>query len=122
MPGRKTVLVVDDDQDFREALEGALGHEGYDVLTASSGSRGVALAMSRHPDVVLLDDLLPPGQRGVEVLAELRQKGYAGHVVMISGSPGLTSAPPGANHLLPKPVDYDALCRLLERLTSGASA
>jgi two-component system KDP operon response regulator KdpE len=113
-PARKTVLVIDDDRDFREALEAALDHEGFDVLHAANARDGVTLALAELPDVVLLDHGLPDG-RGTDALTELRARGFERPVVILSGSadrPGLRH--PGADHVLHKPVDYDQLCAVLK--------
>ena len=56
---RETVLVVDDEEDILLLCRVNLEFEGYDVITASSGSEGLALARRRHPSLVLLDVMMP---------------------------------------------------------------
>jgi signal transduction histidine kinase/DNA-binding response OmpR family regulator len=68
---RLQVLVVDDDEANREWLARALEPAGFDVLSASSGKRGIALARSRKPDLVLLD-LMMPEVNGFDVVEALR--------------------------------------------------
>jgi len=65
------VLVVDDDPKARELIKTMLEPEGYTVLAASGGVEGVALATSEHPDLILLD-LLMPEVDGFEVVQRLR--------------------------------------------------
>jgi len=66
-----TVLIVDDEKEIRELLRYNLERQGYNVLTAHDGEEGLARAFATHPDLILLD-LLLPGLNGLEVLRELR--------------------------------------------------
>ncbi len=68
-----TILIVDDEREIRELLRYNLERHGYQVLTAQDGEEGLARAFATHPDLVLLD-LLLPGLNGLEVLRELRQE------------------------------------------------
>jgi two-component system KDP operon response regulator KdpE len=65
------VLVVDDEPQIRRALALHLGARGYEVLQADTGERGMQMAASEHPDVVLLD-LGLPGMDGALVIQSLR--------------------------------------------------
>jgi DNA-binding response OmpR family regulator len=56
---RRTVLVVDDSKFLRRANELAISHAGYSVLTASDGDQGLQIARDKHPDVIVLDMMLP---------------------------------------------------------------
>ena len=67
------VLVVEDEINLQETLAYNLGRAGYDVVTAADGTDAVALAFSRHPDLILLDILLP-GMDGFEVCRIIRQE------------------------------------------------
>lgn len=55
----KTVLVVDDEFGITEVLEAALGDRGYRVLSAYNGQRGLELATSERPDLVIADVMMP---------------------------------------------------------------
>ena len=69
---RRTVLLIDDEPDIREVVELSLGSvAGWEVLTASSGADGVALASAQRPDVILLDVMMP-GLDGPATLDVLR--------------------------------------------------
>lgn len=68
---RKTILIIDDIADFSKMLAKQLEHWGYRVLTASSGERGLVLAESEQPDLILLDILMPK-MKGREVCASLK--------------------------------------------------
>lgn len=67
---RPTVLIVDDEENIRDAIAYTLKREGFDVLTATTGHEAIDLAR-KLPDVVLLDIMLP-GIDGLEVLRRLR--------------------------------------------------
>jgi DNA-binding response OmpR family regulator len=65
------VLLIEDDAAIVAGLELNLSLEGYEVLTASDGEAGYQLAVDQHPDLVVLDIMLP-GMNGLEVLRRLR--------------------------------------------------
>ncbi|MBM3957554.1 MAG: response regulator [Gemmatimonadetes bacterium] len=65
------VLVADDNADIRSALRDLLGAAGHDVLHAANGIEAVDLALSRNPDLLLLD-LMMPRADGMEVLRRLK--------------------------------------------------
>jgi DNA-binding response OmpR family regulator len=66
-----TVLVVDDDPVIVDLLKVNFEMEGYDVLTATGGEAGLARARRGHPDVIVLDVMMP-GIDGLEVARQLR--------------------------------------------------
>ncbi len=53
------ILVIEDDEAIAELIELALGQEGHEVTVAADGERGLAAADQRHPDLILLDMLMP---------------------------------------------------------------
>ncbi|BAT53831.1 two-component response regulator [Nostoc sp. NIES-3756] len=56
----KRILVIDDEDSVREIIQISLELvAGWDTLTAASGSEGIAIAESEHPDVILLDVMMP---------------------------------------------------------------
>ena len=65
------ILVVEDEESYREALAAALSKEGYAIELASDGSEGLRLFAQNPPDLVLLDVLLP-GVPGTEVCRRMR--------------------------------------------------
>jgi two-component system response regulator MprA len=66
-----TILIVDDDRKIVEMLRRTLTYEGYSVLTAFDGKEALAQAEAHHPDLVVLDWMMP-GLDGVEVARRLR--------------------------------------------------
>ncbi|MCC6627149.1 MAG: response regulator transcription factor [Chloroflexi bacterium] len=69
-----TILVIDDDEKITSFLRRALAYEGYRVDVAADGPTGLARARERHPDLVILDGMMP-GLDGTEVARRLRGGG-----------------------------------------------
>jgi DNA-binding response OmpR family regulator len=67
----QTVLVADDEEDIIELVRFRLEHDGYRVLTAADGEAALQLARDEHPDLCVLDVMMPK-LSGLEVLAQLR--------------------------------------------------
>jgi two-component system response regulator RegX3 len=65
------VLVIEDEESYRQALSSGLGVEGFEVLLAADGAEGLRLFNEQEPDFVLLDMLLP-GMHGIEVCRRIR--------------------------------------------------
>mgnify|MGYP001594646631 CR=1 FL=1 len=65
------ILIVEDEMFVRELYERVLSQNGFEVFTASDGEKGLAIAASAHPDLILLDVMMP-GVNGLEVLKRLK--------------------------------------------------
>lgn len=74
-----TVLVVEDKAHIRRVLEYNLKLDGFEVYLAEDGAIGLKLAREKHPDVILLDWLMPE-MDGLQVLKELRSDGSTAHI------------------------------------------
>lgn len=72
MPQR-TILVVDDDIDLVEIIRVTLENEGYGVIDAQSGARGLELAREMTPDLIILDVMMGQVDEGFQVAYELRK-------------------------------------------------
>jgi len=68
---KKTILVVDDEQDLLDLIEYNLKKEGFDVLKAEDGIKGIELAREHSPNLVLLD-IMMPNMDGLEVCEVMR--------------------------------------------------
>ena len=108
-----SIMVVDDDLVLRELLADFLTTRGYQVLIAQDGQTALSLFDKQPPQLVILDIYLPGGMNGVKVLRELRARGYAGAVIVLSGvheDPLLNEMlSMGAVELVAKPFDLDRL-------------
>lgn len=79
---KKTILLVEDDQSLRDMLSFKLEKAGLNVLTASDGEDGLRQALAHHPDLIILDLLLPEVD-GVTVLKKLRATTWGKSVPVI---------------------------------------
>ena len=66
----KKILIVEDETDTRSALVQAFRDEGFEVLEAADGHQGLTTALAEHPDLILLDIILPT-MSGIIVLDRL---------------------------------------------------
>jgi two-component system alkaline phosphatase synthesis response regulator PhoP len=80
--GATRVLVVDDEENLVELVQGYLEREGYAVVSALDGPTAVALARDARPDLIVLD-LMLPGFDGLEVCRRVRQFSDA-YVLMLT--------------------------------------
>lgn len=105
MRARK-VLVVDDDPTIRDVLRTMLGFEGCEVLVAPDGETALNTARTMHPDVVLLDVMMP-GISGVDVCRLLKDESDPPKIVMVTAKSSLvdqaTGRGAGADAYLTKP-------------------
>ena len=81
MDGKK-ILIVDDEAELREALRTALEDAGFGVVEATDGQEGVTVALNEHPDLVLLDVMMP-NLSGHGALEQLRADPWGKHVPVI---------------------------------------
>src|SRR6186997_2956726 len=88
---RARILVIDDEAEIRRSVRMILEYEGYDVLEASSGPEGVALAEKEAPDLVFLD-IKMPGMDGLETLEKIRGSNESLPVVIVSGHGTVSTA------------------------------
>lgn len=108
------VLVAEDDASVRLTLQYVLMDEGFDVVFAEDGEAALEMALSSHPDVILLDQIMPK-MDGKEVLQALRKDESTRSipVVVLSGMDrGPAEEWPGA-HFVGKPFSPD---HLIERI------
>ena len=125
-PGAR-ILVVEDEQPMRLVLKDILEQEGFRVLTADDGERGLKAAIEEKPALVLLDVMLPKVD-GFTICEELRRLTYDGPVLMLTAKGqvddrvrGLDS---GADDYLVKPFSTDELLarvRALLRRVNGTT-
>jgi CheY-like chemotaxis protein len=76
------ILVIEDSRLLRSAMEKVLAKAGHDVVAAGDGQQGLRLAQELHPDVILLDMMLP-SLDGTEVLRQLKKAPLTRHIPVI---------------------------------------
>jgi DNA-binding NtrC family response regulator len=105
-----SVLIIDDEEIIREALEALLTGEGYVVRTAATGAEGLEAITDGHFDAVLLD-LMLPDRNGLDVLEDIRRIDDELPVVMITAygtiDNAVTATKQGAFHYFTKPFKND---------------
>jgi len=115
-----TLLIIDDDKEFRLFLEETLANFGYDILTAIDGKSGIEKAVLHRPDMILLD-LLMPGMDGKDVCLFLTSnpKTQDIPVIMITGEADICDEAEGLNlgavDYVSKPVHIRALKARIEK-------
>jgi len=123
----KTVLVIDDEPKIADLCRDYLRAAGYGVLTAGDGPEGLALARREHPDLVVLD-LMLPGMDGLDVCRALRRDGSVPIIMLtarVDESDRLVGLELGADDYLTKPFsprELVARVRTVLRRAGGAAA
>ncbi len=84
----KKILIVDDEEIIRRALQRAFEKSGYQVFLAENGIIGLALFKLQQPDIILLD-LIMPEMTGTEMLNELANQKHCPIIVMSAFTAGL---------------------------------
>ena len=116
------ILVIDDEESFRQVMIKSLSKEGFEVVAAPDGKTGVSLAAERQPDLIVCD-LNMPGMDGYEVLAALRREPQLADIplIFLTGQSQPSQVRQGMNlgadDYLTKPVDLaDLLSAIRVRL------
>ncbi len=110
------VLVIDDEPDLRALYSVNLSEAGHEVLTAANGAEGLGVVAREHPDVILVD-LMMPVMDGYEFLQRLRRLPEHAHtpaVVVSAVATGGYSRKLGASGFVAKPFDAEALLAVVE--------
>ena len=81
----KSILIVDDDQDFSQLLRGVVQQADYTVHTAFSADQGFEMLERGSIELIVTDHRLPGGITGTEFLTKLRDKGIDLPVIVVSG-------------------------------------
>jgi two-component system, OmpR family, copper resistance phosphate regulon response regulator CusR len=110
------VLVVEDQKKHLDSLRRGLEAEGYEVTTASTGEAGLQLAISEKVDAIVLD-LMLPGRDGLTILRELRSRGFAMPILVLTARDSVEDRvrglDEGASDYLVKPFAFaEFLARL----------
>jgi len=79
---KKKILVVDDEPNIREALTDLLVANNFEVVTAADGEEGIEKTKSAHPDLILLDIMMPKVS-GLELLKEIKGSAKEAHIPII---------------------------------------
>jgi two-component system response regulator RegA len=115
------LLIVDDDEVFRERLARALRARGYTVQTAASVADALACLEAEMPDGMVVD-LRMPGESGMALITHVKAMGAATHMLVLTGYGSIATAVEamrlGAMGYLTKPADAEEILRALEGQTA----
>ena len=121
----RTLLIVDDDDRFRERLMQAFRERGFETRGAADCDEAIALAGAESPELALVDLRLPGGS-GLDLVRELKRLDDTTNVVVLTGygsiATALDSVRAGATTYLTKPVDADQIVAAFDGPTSRAAA
>ncbi len=117
----KSILLIEDEADFRSAVRLRLESHGYSVLEAGNGLNAVELVVENRPDLVILDVTLP-GENGFSVAKRLKADALCADVPILmlrvcaqdgDRQRGIES---GADSYITKPFEPDELIRAIGKL------
>lgn len=115
---RKTILIVDDEDDVRESVREVLSDEGYHVVDTADSTLVRELIEREKPGLVLLDIWMPQID-GIELLKQIKRQEPEINVVMISGHGNIhtavTATKFGAFDFIEKPLSLDGLLLTVQR-------
>lgn len=121
----RSVLVVDDDEVFRQRLVRAFEARGFETLQAKHAEQALALASHDSPEYAVVD-LRMPGGSGLELVSGLKAIDPATEVVVLTGFGSIATAVDavrrGAIDYLTKPADVDEILGALERREPAENA
>jgi two-component system response regulator MprA len=128
-PGAARILVVEDDHAVRDALERALGYEGYEVETATDGAVALTALRAAPRDLVILDVMMPHLD-GIETCRRVRASGDTIPILMLTAKVAVgdrvDGLDAGADDYMIKPFALDELLAriraLLRRSTGDVSS
>jgi DNA-binding response OmpR family regulator len=129
------VLIIDDEEDIRDVIYEVLSRAGFEVDVASTGDEGIDKLRSKPADVVVTD-IIMPGKDGVATVREISKEFPDTKIIAISGGGNFgpnayepnaikttaylaAAREAGADVILPKPFDREALMEAIRALTAG---
>ena len=120
---RPSLLLVDDDEAFRQVLGRALERRGFAVSTAANAEEALRTAAEQSPEYAVVD-LKMPGASGLALIERLIEMDAGTRIVMLTGYASIATAVEaiklGAVHYLAKPVDADQVIAAFTRLAGDA--
>src|SRR5438445_1135732 len=116
---KSSVLIIEDDDDSRQAIAKLFARADWKVFEAADGDSGVELALRNRPEVILCD-LLMPKSNGFQVCRTIRQKLQPTKIIVVSGRDyavdRASALEAGADEFLLKPITWEVLRESIDRL------
>ena len=117
---RRSILAVDDEENFLTLLNWFLTQRGYDVHTASNIDEALVLAENQVFDIALIDLRISASNDGLALLDQLNERLPTMKVIMMTAYPTVSSIKQafdrGASRFLTKPVDLQELSQAIKTL------
>lgn len=114
----KTILLVDDEDFFRERMARAFVDRGFEVLEAAGCDEGLRIIEQRRPAMAVVD-LKMPGKSGLELIRDAKKINPQMQIVVLTGYGSIATATEavklGALYYLPKPADVDDILNAFGR-------
>jgi len=122
-PGKKVILVVDDEITVCKSIRKALVCEAYDIDIAMGGEEALRMEEKKKYDVMIVD-LMMPGLSGLDLLKSLKAKSPSVQVILVTGYPTMKNTLQamriGAFDFLPKPFLPADIRNLVSRALAAA--
>ncbi|NLO90214.1 MAG: response regulator [Clostridia bacterium] len=116
------MLVVDDQEGIRQLLFEILTAEGFVVQLAANGIEALNSIEQYEPDIIIVD-MKMPGISGLEVIKELKGKGYKGCIILMTAYGELEivneAEKLGVKYQINKPFDIDDLLQLIRSISNN---
>ena len=113
------ILLVDDEEGYRELISRVLTKAGYEVLQAADGLQALSLLEESNVDLVI-SDILMPNLNGYGLVARLRAKWPTMPVILTTGflsQEAAKSMMNGSVDFIPKPINAERLLEMIQRRT-----
>lgn len=115
------ILLVDDEEGYRELIARVLTKAGYEVLQAADGLEALSLLERSKIDLVI-SDILMPALNGYALVARLRAKWPTMPVILTTGFlPPAKTIMNGSVDFIPKPIDSETLLGMIQSKTAAQS-
>jgi DNA-binding NtrC family response regulator len=121
------ILVIDDEEYVRKAIRRILEKEGHKITEAANGTEGKNHILLKHFDLIIID-IFMPGQGGIDMLLDLKNKCEGSILIIISGKPPMESSAFstliesfGVKKVLQKPYKKEELINTVNELLNENS-
>ena len=116
---KNKILVIDDEEPIRDALQRVLSREGYEVCLAESGKKGIELLQKEVNIEVIISDILMKDLSGIELIQWATNQNIETPIILITGNPSLDSAGEAIRYnafdYIAKPVERNRILEVIKK-------
>lgn len=121
---KKTILIIEDDEDSRFLLKYYLNEIDYEVIEASDGKEGIQITKSEKPDLILIDIMMPvmDGNTATKIIREDKQFSHIPIIALTANTSDeekQRSIDAGCNDFIEKPLDLNILTEVIKKHISN---